>query len=227
MLKELVLTSALHSGGFAPSLEGWEIFFDLLNNSSLHKLYLGENNIPDDAIPSLVECLNSMASLTELNLCFCSDITDSGWANFFRLLKDNTILRECGMNLNDIGGGAIEAIWSTLCDRTSVDSIFSSHHTLCDTNAWSIDPGIKSLLKMNENSDKVEVARQKIIKYYFLEDNNLHELGLMDLGLLPRVLEHVDKYEPARLYEIVRFIPSLVHPIEKTNDARRKRRRMA
>ena len=78
-------------------------------------------------------------------------------------------------------------------------------------------------MNMNANSDKVEVARQKIIKYYLFENNNLHELGLMDMGLLPRVLEHVDKYEPARLYEIVHFIPSLVHPIETTNDARRKR----
>ena len=49
----------------------------------------------------------------------------------------------------------------------------------------------------------------------------------MDMGLLPRVLEHVDNYEPARLYEIVRFIPSLVHTTEKTNDTRRKRKRMA
>mmetsp|Transcript_15336 Transcript_15336/g.23789 ORF Transcript_15336/g.23789 Transcript_15336/m.23789 type:complete len:119 (+) Transcript_15336:721-1077(+) len=116
---------------------------------------------------------------------------------------------------------------STLCDRTSVDSIFSSNHTLCVIEPSYPHSAIKLLLKMNENSDKVEVARQKIIKYYFFEDNNLHELGRMDLGLLPRVLEHVDKYEPARLYEIVRLIPSLVHTTEKTNDTRRKRKRMA
>ncbi len=40
----------------------------------------------------------------------------------------------------------------------------------------------------------------------------------MDLRLLPRVLEHVDKYEPARLYEIVRFIPSLVDAVEKAEN---------
>jgi len=80
---------------------------------------------------------------------------------------------------------------------------------------------------MNKNVDKVEVARQKIIKYYFLEDNNLHELGRMDVGLLPRVLGYVDKYEPTRLYEIVRAIPSLVynHNTEKTTEAKGKRKR--
>jgi len=125
----------------------------------------------------------------------------------------------------------IEAMSSTLCDGTSVESIFSSNHTLSSIEEplfiLGFYPDIKLLLKMNENDDKVEVARQKIIKYYFLQQNNLHELGRMDLGLLPRVLGYVDKYEPTRLYEIVRAIPSLVHNNEKTIGTKRKRKRRA
>ncbi len=227
MLKELNIIRALHSGNIFLSREGWDLFFDLLSNSSLQKLELGGNNITDDAIPSMVACLNSMTSLTTVDLWYCSDVTDYGWTIFFRLLKNNTSLRKCKIDKNECRGwGVIEAMRSTLCDRTSVDSIFSSNHTLCVIEPSYAYSANKLLLKMNENSDKVEVARQKIIKYYFLEDNNLHELGRMDMRLLPRVLEHVDNYEPARLYEIVRFIPSLVHTTEKTNDTRRKRKRM-
>jgi hypothetical protein len=39
------------------------------------------------------------------------------------------------------------------------------------------------------------------------------------------VLQYVDKYEPTRLYEIVRVIPSLVQNIEKTTEARRRKKR--
>jgi hypothetical protein len=135
-----------------------------------------------------------------------------------------------GINMNaaDPGTGVIEALSNTLCDRTSIESTFHSNHVLERAEAeWTFHnhSATKELLKMNENADKIEVARQKIIKYYFFEDNNLHELGRMDVGLLPRVLEFVVKYEPTRLYEIVRTTPSLVQNIKKTTEARGKRKR--
>mmetsp|Transcript_19307 Transcript_19307/g.29745 ORF Transcript_19307/g.29745 Transcript_19307/m.29745 type:complete len:532 (-) Transcript_19307:1142-2737(-) len=230
-LKKLNLTCAVRSAQFAPSPEGWAIFFDFLSNSPLQDLQLGGNNISDDVIPSMVECLNSMTSLTDLCLWECSNVTTSGWTDFFRLLKNNMSLRKCEMYGNPISNvSVVAAMSSALCDGTGVESIFSSNHTLYRIESlfsFSMDPGIKLLLKMNENDDKVEVARQKIIKYYFLEESNLHELGRMDLGLLPRVLGYVDKYEPTRLYEIVRAIPSLVHNNEKTIGTKRKRKRRA
>eukprot|EP00984_Skeletonema_dohrnii_P030705 scaffold22420_cov139-Skeletonema_dohrnii-CCMP3373.AAC.2 len=240
-LKKLNLTCAVRSAQFAPSPEGWAIFFDFLSNSPLQDLQLGGNNISDDAIPSMVECLNSMTSLTDLCLWQCSEVTTSGWSDFFRLLKNNMSLRKCNMRANSIFNmSVVEDMSSTLCDGTSIESIFSSNHTLSSIGVglWTelfheslfvMNPGIKLLLKMNENDDKVEVARQKIIKYYFFQQNNLHELGRMDLGLLPRVLGYVDKYEPTRLYEIVRAIPSLVrnNDNEKTIGTKRKRKRRA
>eukprot|EP00985_Skeletonema_marinoi_P012159 scaffold5818_cov186-Skeletonema_marinoi.AAC.2 len=228
-LKKLNLAWAVQSAQLTPSPLGWAIFFDCLSNSPLQDLHLGGNSITDDVIPSMVECLNSMTSLTELNLWDweCSEV---GWSHFFRLLKNNMSLRKVtGMGILLVTS-VIEAISSTLCDGTSVESIFSSNHTLSSIEPlFNMDPGIKLLLKMNENDDKVEVARQKIIKYYFLEQNNLHELGRMDLGLLPRVLGYVDKYEPTRLCEIVRAIPSLVHnnDNEETIGTKRKRKRRA
>ena len=232
-LEVLDLTCALWSDEFAFSLQGWGAFFRFLSNSPLKVLELGGNNISDDVIPTMMECLNSMASLTELDLWECSDITASGWAAFFRLLKNNTSLRKCsmlGINMNaDPGMGVIEALSNTLCDRTSIESTFNSNHILerADRIEWifSSIPAIDPLLKMNKNADKIEVARQKIIKYYFFKDNNLHELGRMDVGLLPRVLEFVDRYEPTRLYEVVRITPSLVQNIKKTKEARGKRKR--
>jgi hypothetical protein len=237
-LEELNLTCALCSDAddnnstmqYAFSPQGWDAFFQFISSSPLKVLSLGGSNIMDDVIPTMVECLNSMTSLTELDMWECSDITASGWADFFRLLKNNTSLRKCkmiGLNMNAVRGmGVIEALSNTLCDRTSIESTFNSNHILERAElSFRHIPAIEPLLKMNENADKIEVARQKIIKYYLLTDNNLHELGRMDVGLLPRVLEFVDKYEPTRLYEIVRIIPSLVQNIKKTTEARGKRKR--
>ena len=229
-LEELDLTCALCSDEFAFSSQGWDEFFQFISNSPLKVLGLGGSNISDDVIPTMMECLNSMTSLTELDMWECSDITASGWADFFRLLENNTSLRKCSMHGFDLvlDMGVSEALSSTLCDRTSVASTFRSNHILERAEAeWTShnNSAAKELLKINENANKVEVARQKIIKYYFFKDNNLHELGQMDMGLLPRVLECVDKYEPTRLYEIVRITPSLVQNIKKATEARNKRKR--
>ena len=227
-LEVLDLTCALYSNELALNPQGWAVFFHFLSNSPLQVLRLGGSNITDDVIPEMVECLNSMTSLTELDMWECSDITASGWANFFQLLKNNTSLRECKMHGMGVAcdTDVFEALSSTLCDRTSIESTFNSNHTL-ERAEWTFyyNSDIELLLKLNKNADKVEIARQKIIKYYFLEDNNLHELGRMDVGLLPRVFECFDKYEPTRLYEIVRMIPSLAQNIMKTTEARGKRKR--
>ena len=97
-LKELDLTRAVHSGNVVQPGNGWTIVFHLLSNSSFKKLKLGGNSITDDAIPSMVACLNSMTSLTTVDLWSCTDVTDSGCSDYFSLLKNNTSLRECGMS---------------------------------------------------------------------------------------------------------------------------------
>ena len=89
-------------------------------------------------------------------------------------------------------------------------------------------PACKSLLRMNENEDKVKVTRQKIIKYYVFEGNNLSELTCIEVELLPRVLECVGKTELKFHYEAVRTMPSLITSslVNATGKAlRRKRKR--
>ena len=76
-LEVLDLTCALFSNGVAFSVQGWDAFFRSLSNSPLKVLDLGGSNISDDVIPTMVECLNSMASLTKLDMWECSDITAS------------------------------------------------------------------------------------------------------------------------------------------------------
>ncbi len=66
-----------------------------------------------------------------------------------------------------------------------------------------------ALLQMNEGTNKTEVARQKIIKYHFIEGNNLHKLVDMGIGLMPRVLEGLGKNGLNLVYELVRVFPSL------------------
>ena len=129
--------------------------------------------------------------------------------------------------------GATVRVWlklwmrSTLCDRTIVDSIFSSNHTLCVNESSYSSSAIMILLKMNENSDKVEVGRRKRIKYYFLEDN-IYTRWVSWIWAYFRVyLSMLTSISQLDFSEIVRLIPSLVHTTEKTNDTRRKRKRMA
>ena len=252
-IKELDLTYAM-SPPYAEMIlshHGWAMFFGLLSNCNLESLSLEGSTISDDDCSALAESINSMALLRKLNITNCSRVTSSGWATFYGSLKNNTSLHECNTrHVSEWLFGNANANWNmvedevianTICDRTSIESICKSNHTLFLINTTEdsyfnnshslsrtkkgLSSTTRSLVKMNTSENKVEVVRQKIIKYYFIEDNNLHELAHMELGLLPRVLEHVGKYEPGRLFEVLRAIPSLVHNVDMSTETNRKRSR--
>merc|ERR1712216_299026 len=87
-LKELDLYQAVSPsyGEFVMSSTGWAIFFDSLQDCAFQSLHLGGNTIGDMDIVPMVDSLNSMKSLTDLNLAG-SHITTSGWVTFFDLLQ--------------------------------------------------------------------------------------------------------------------------------------------
>lgn len=206
--------------------QGWSNFFGFLHNCSFRDLNLGGNTIEDDHVASMVEALNSFSSLNTLDLWQVS-ITSSGWVAFFDLLaQPGSALERLkkldlhGSNINDevmvsianalVNNASLEEIsWcgsdsvtkrgcsaleTTLCNKTSIETICNSNHTL---NNMHHHIAVSKLTRLNDGANKAEVARQKIIRYYFLEGNgsNLHEIMGMDLEVLPLVLECFCKQE--------------------------------
>ena len=213
------------------SADGWIYFFDFLKNCAFHQLTLQGNTIEDENIQPMVDSLNTMMSLTKLDL-FGVFITPSGWNTVFDLLHrpgsildrlveleiglegggvndevlikvasvlaNNSSLKKLsfvGRDLTDVGWSAIENL---LCNKSSIETIYDSNHTLADGMiVGAAPPRVGLLFKLNKGNDKEDVARQKIIQYHFLEGNgcNLHEIMKMDVELIPHVIGCFGKYD--------------------------------
>ena len=151
---------------------GWVAFFDLLAQPGsvlerLKKLELDGRNINDEVMVSVANALVNNASLEEVDWCGSDSVTKRGWS----------------------------AIETTLCNKTSIETICNSNHTLNRMHHGA--SAVDKLTGLNAGTNKAEVARQKIIRYYFLEGkgSNLHEIMGMDLEVLPHVLECFCKQE--------------------------------
>lgn len=91
------------------------------------------------------------------------------------------------------------------------EGLYTSNHTLHEVYAHSSDD-INVLLGMNKNKDKVEVARQKILRYYFLNgEDNIHEFVDMEMNVLPQTMSWMgrDYTGQSLLYSFIRSMPTL------------------
>ena len=163
---------------------GWQALSEYLlsPNFALRKLDLDGNNINDDMVVALTSALAHNTTLERLCL-------DGTWD------ASNHVITERGR----------EAVSHLLCNKTSIMSTYSSNHTLNklgdddDYNEMRMNlPGnLLSYLEMNENKDKVEVARQKILQTHFSnEDNdtsNIQEFLDMDLEVMPAVIAWIGR----------------------------------
>lgn len=107
-----------------------------------------------------------------------------------------------------------------------------------------IFPGmLPNLFRLNKGTNKAEVARKKIIQYYFLEGkgNNLHEVMRMELEVMPFVIECFGRYDHVvqeitprndhiklvagleLLYRLTKGMPSLLDSSSKAVGGKRKR----
>ena len=85
-----------------------------------------------------------------------------------------------------------EAVSSLLCNKTSILNTYNSNHTLkyvSDYYSDEIRAELLPYLELNENKDKVEVARQKILQTHFLSENdtasNIQKFLDMELEVMP------------------------------------------
>jgi len=74
---------------------------------------------------------------------------------------------------------------------------------------------LKSLLKLNQNDNKQEVARQKLIRYYFSNDDGsvvkVEEFVDMELDVLPQAIAWAGRDDTGHslLYKLFQTMPTL------------------
>ena len=152
----------LHINGGQPhvTMAGWRTIPRLLEypSSSLVEIHLSLNNINDDVIIEFANALVNNNTLEVLQLGRRNDITTRGWSNLANIL----------------------------CNKTNIESIIASNHTLKNVGTSSNHPNdLVSYLELNSN--RAETVRQKIICYYFCYGECNME-ALLDMGL--SVLSH-------------------------------------
>jgi len=157
-------------------------------HSSLERIYLNGNtfgNIGCQSLATLLEDTNTTLKTLQVS---SNHISNEGAVILANSLANNRHLRELDIyseaieeiyltNYDQIGSStSVEDVFSKLlCNTSSINSIHSSNHTLEELNLtasgstmngglWSTQ--LKSLLLMNEMTNKTHVAIIKILKYH-------------------------------------------------------------
>ena len=137
-----------------------------------------------------------------------------------------------------------EAISTLLCNKASIMDTYNSNHTLQDPGdyAYPLDTIPKNLvdsLELNENKDKVEVARQKILRAHFSGDNddstNVQEFLDMELEVIPTAIAWIgrptvgwigsDMSRLSLMYNLTRRLPDLFDSSAQKMSSSAKRKR--
>ena len=171
----------------------------------LESLISAKNNINDDTVVVFTNVLSHNKTLTHLSLDDCYDeegnasITKRGW----------------------------EAVSTLICNKTSIMDTYNSNHTLqyvsfdqFDETKFPVHLGVS--LMLNGNKDKVEVARQKILKIHFSgkDTSKLQELLDMELEVVPAAISWIGRPVAfqwkgknisgfSTMYNLVRKMPDL------------------
>ena len=243
-----ILTSALSGRRNKDSLEMIELAFTGANNESmgelmsvlrgydnLTELSLNGNDIGGEVRVSLANVLQEPRSnLKYLDLEFCDNIDDEALTAFADALAHNTNLHTLML-----GGwradGAItsrgwDAFFNLLCNKSSIDATYTSNHTLCGVSRLeSLPDGLAYFLQLNGNSNKAEVARQKILKYHFLAggDINIQEFVAMEMKVLPHAIAWIGRDDAGNslLYNFFHGRPSLFELGDNSKATTTKRKR--
>jgi len=266
-VKGLDLQDGMYGGAttFVRDLSAW-----LQNNSTVQYLCLENCNITDQGVTLLGNALMRNSTLQVLDISRNRSITSMAWQAFSVYLRNhNSTLKKLhvmGTDMNDEGLMVLlnalandttlktlvahpnssisdigwKALADLLCDKTSLNSICMSNHTLRQVYAslgfYSTDDPPKdhlvSLLKLNENDDKQEVVRHKLIRYYFSNDDGgivkVEEFVVMELEVLPRAIAWIGRDDTGHslLYKLFQTMPTLFDTDRKAKATGTKRKHM-
>ena len=196
------------SGNDSITTVGWYAFSTLLfrPNSKLEEIDTSSNtmyingNINDEVATACANALTNNANLRKLIFGY-SAITEVGWSAF-----------------NNI-----------VCNKSSIETIYSSNHTLISLHYryTGIPDELASNLELNQNGNKFDVARQKIIRHYFANgDQNTDAFIEMELEMIPRAISWMcrDDAGLSLLYQLVRSMPSLFESENKDEQGPKRKR---
>jgi len=177
---------------------------------SLVELYLNNNNIGNAGCEALATLLNDPnCNLQEIQISH-NRIDIEGANAIVNSLINNTKLRKLHLTVNNTDRHqAAMNFYTLLCNRSSINSIYSSNHTLHYMSIYfysqlndSMRHDFSQLQCMNKVANKSYVAAKKILRYHPIIDMEpLFILGLEDdernLKALPYIIDWFDKASAA------------------------------
>ena len=157
------------------SYRGWQYLTFCVNHPdfALEELDLSNNNIDDD---TLIAFANALRNNKTLKLLSIEGFTNEDSSDDEDDIEDDNEL------ITERGWGAISNL---ICNKTRIKDTFNSNHTLrdlsyshyyCKRESTFLPDDLSSLLELNENKDKTEVARQKILQTHFSTNDNTLDL---------------------------------------------------
>ena len=115
-------------------------------------------------------------------------------------------------------------IKKVLCNVSTINSVINSNHqvrefVICnhnwqDGNLTAIRnrnvEQVRQCLELNQNKDKAEVIRNKILQFYFVGEYDVSPLAKMSLSVLPEVISQIGgDHKHSAIYRLLRLIPEL------------------
>ncbi len=149
------------------------------------------------------------------------DNIDNDLATLFaRAMAANKSLNELHIYVDE--DDFVSSFWSilllALCDNSAINSTFTSNHVLQtvvvgDRNdIVDIPEEVVSLLRMNSNDNKTEVARQKMLMTHFSgADASVEVFASMDTKIMPHAIDWIGRDDAGfcLMYRVARGMPSL------------------
>jgi hypothetical protein len=212
--------------------EEWRVYLECVQNpdSKIELLELSDCKINDKVAAFIATTLVETPSLKYLSMAEAQSMTRSGWEVFLNVILNHQSrcpLESIRIDYQDAAD--LEPILChLLCDKSDIDSIFSSNHVLQEvgTERWSEETrtfvtrahwntALLILLKINENADEAVAAREKILVFHFYTGapTNNQVFDRMPIAILPNALEWIGRGEYpwgfSLMYTVVKEFPTL------------------
>lgn len=200
-------------------------------NTTLKHLCLDSNHtITTAGWHGFLNCLrNPHSALESLRLRHCEIGNEVAVATVTALAENSTI-KVLDMYGNSFGlSGTVLA--RVLYDKTSINSTYSSNHTLVNFLGkleydTTLDE-VTSSLELNKDEDKSSVARKKIMKHHFPGGGaGIQAFATIPETAMPNAIEWIgrDNLGYSLMYDLARGLPTLFNRREiRTGEKKRKR----
>ena len=166
------------------------------STSRLKRMYLGDWSIGDES----------------------HTIHDDVIIDFASAIRGNTTLQELsfGEGICDVSPIALCALKKVLCDTSSLMSVCTSNHTLLEFDCnceYPEECRIYPLVELNKITDKAEVVRRKLLKYFFSNANNIgRAFSSMATPIMPDAIAWIgrDDHGYSVMFDLCRSVSSLM-----------------